>query len=276
MQRTRDNVNRQFATQKAISMLEELRALIQTQSGTTTIVLDDYDNGVTNVTLLTTQLNVTDPAHPASGNRLSGGTWLFSRRITVQKMKGVNDLRLVNVKVFVEEPTGPRLLAEVAGVLSTIGQNAPPTQVYDVYLIAIENVPGWWLHMQNIVPFVEGAMQDLEARHPGLQFRKHWIRKLSYGRDPFYTPYVNRPRLDRHHSVGLFLSRQDAKRLGGRQLLPARFLQRTGGHRRHVHQRLRRGHEPECRTCSPISSTTACRRESGSALGRRVRRRSPG
>lgn len=192
MRSTRDNLNRQFATQKAISMLEELRALIQTQSGATTIVLDDYDNGTTNVPLLTTQLNVTDPAHPASGNRPRGTAWLYSRRITVQKMKGVNDLRLVNVKVFVEEATGPRMLAEVAGVLSTIGQNAPPTQVYDVYLIAVENVPGWWLHMQNIVPFVEGAMQDLEARHPGLQFRKHWIRKLSYGRDPYYTPYVNK------------------------------------------------------------------------------------
>jgi type II secretory pathway pseudopilin PulG len=192
MRATRDNINRQFATQKAISMLEELRALIQTQSGATTIVLDDYDNGTTNVPLLTTQLNVTNPDDPASGNRKSGSAWLYSRRITVQKMKGVNDLRLVNVKVFVEEATGPRLLAEVAGVLSTIGQNAPPTQVYDVYLIAIENVPGWWLHMQNIVPFVEGAMQDLEARHPGLQFRKHWIRTLSYGRDPFYTPYVNK------------------------------------------------------------------------------------
>lgn len=191
MRATRDNINRQFATQKAISMLEELRALIQTQSGATTIVLDDYDNGTTNVPVLTTQLNITDPAHPTSGNQMRGTGWLYSRRITVQKMKGVNDLRLVNVKVFVEEATGPRMLAEVAGVLSTIGQNAPPTQVYDVYLIAIENVPGWWLHMQNIVPFVEGAMQDLESRHPGLQFRKHWIRKLSFGRDPYYTPYVN-------------------------------------------------------------------------------------
>src|SRR5213075_2984565 len=35
-------------------------------------------------------------------------------------------------------------------------------------------------------------MNDLESRQPGLQFRRHWIRKLSYGRDPYYTPYVNR------------------------------------------------------------------------------------
>jgi prepilin-type N-terminal cleavage/methylation domain-containing protein len=189
---TQDNINKQFATQKAVSMLEELRALIQTQSGTTTIVLDDYDDGTVNRTLLTTQRTITDPADPASGNTRSGGQWLYERRVTVQRVRGANDLRIVNVKVFVRETAGPRLLAEVAGVLSTIGQNMPPTQVYDVYLIAVENVPGWWLYMDNVVPFVENAMQDLESRHPGLQFRKHWISKLSYGRDQLYQPYVNK------------------------------------------------------------------------------------
>lgn len=189
---TQDNMNKQFATQKALSMLEELRALIQTQNGATTIVLDAYDDGTTNQPLLTTQRAITNPGHPASGNQRIGGQWFFSRRITVQRLAGATDLRLVNVKVFVNEPSGTRLLAEVASVLSTIGQSSPPTQVYDVYLVAIENIPGWWLYMQNVVPFVESAMNDLESRHPGLQFRRHWIRKLSYGRDPLYTPYVNR------------------------------------------------------------------------------------
>jgi type II secretory pathway pseudopilin PulG len=189
---TQDNLNKQYATQKAIAMLEELRALVQTESGATEVVLDDYDDGTTNQVLLTTQGGITDPAHPTSGNRRAGGDWLFQRRISVQRVRGANDVRLVNVKVYVNDVGGVRVLAEVAGVLSTIPQNMPPTQVYDVYLIAIENVPGWWVYMQNIVPFVEGAMDDLQARHPGLEFRRHWIRKLSYGRDPLYTPYVNR------------------------------------------------------------------------------------
>jgi prepilin-type N-terminal cleavage/methylation domain-containing protein len=191
MRGTQDNVNKQFATQKAMSMLEELRALIQTQSGATTVVLDDYDDGTTNRPVLTTQRSVTRPDAPESGNTRIGSNWLFERRVTVQRVRGANDLRIVNVKVFVREASGPRLLAEVAGVLSTIGQSMPPTQVYDVYLIAIENVPGWWLYMDSVLPFVENAMQDLEARHPGLQFRKHWIRTLSYGRDAHYKPYVN-------------------------------------------------------------------------------------
>lgn len=189
---TQDNINKQFATQKAISMLEELRALVQTDIGASAVVLDDYDDGTSNRLLLTTQRGITDPAHPTSGNRRSGADWLYQRRITVQRVKGSNDVRLANVKVYVNDAGGVRVLAEVAGVLSTIPENMPPTQVYDVYLIAVENVPGWWLYMQNIVPFVEGAMSDLQARHPGLEFRKHWIRKLSYGRDPLYRPYVNR------------------------------------------------------------------------------------
>lgn len=190
---TQDNMNKQFATQKAVSMLEELRALVQVEGqGNNAVVLDSFDDGVTNQPILTTQKNVTAPDAPASGNKLTApGKWLFERRITVQKVAGANDLRLVNVKVFVNDAGGNRLLAEVASVLSTIGQNAPPTQVYDIYLVAIENVPGWWVYMQDIVPFVESAMQDLESRHAGLIFRRHWIRTLSYGRDPYYQPYVN-------------------------------------------------------------------------------------
>ena len=190
---TQNNMNKQFATQKALSMLEELKALVQSVGdGSSGSVLDSYDDGTTNQTILTTQAGVTKPDAPASGNTdLGKGEWLFERRITVQKVPGANDLRLVHVAVYVHDAGGTRLLAEVASVLSTIGQNSPPTQVYDIYLIAVENVPGWWVYMENVVPFVESAMQDLESRHAGLQFRRHWIRKLSYGRDPYYTPFVN-------------------------------------------------------------------------------------
>jgi prepilin-type N-terminal cleavage/methylation domain-containing protein len=187
------NQNKQFATQKALSMLEELKALVQSEGdGSNGSVLDAYDDGTTNQTILTTQAGVTKPDAPVSGNTLlGGGQWLFERRITVEKVPGANDLRLVHVAVYVNDAGGTRVIAEVASVLSTIGQNSPPTQVYDIYLIAVENVPGWWVYMENVVPFVESAMLDLESRHAGLKFRRHWIRKLSYGRDPYYTPFVN-------------------------------------------------------------------------------------
>ena len=82
-------------------------------------------------------------------------------------------------------------MAEVSTVIRTIGDAFPTTQVYDVYLLALENVPGWWVYMDAIQPFVEATFTDLESRNPGLEFRTHWITKLGFGRDDEYAPYVN-------------------------------------------------------------------------------------
>lgn len=197
---SRNNISKEFATQKAISMLDELKTVVQTDNGGTLKTLDQYDNGLSNKTVLTTQNELdSDPANrpaaddPISGNSpLPGGKWLYERRISVQKLPGLsNDVRLVNVKVFKNEEKGQRLVAEVASVIRTLDKAMPPSQVYDVYCIAIENVPGWWVYMSNIVPFVRSSIADLEARNPGLVFRQHWITALSYGRDPEYRPYVN-------------------------------------------------------------------------------------
>ena len=105
---------------------------------------------------------------------------------------GEDDNRLVNVKIYSYRENKQRLVAEVASVLRTIAPAYSPTQVYDVYLLAIDNIPGWWVYMSNITPFVQSTLQDLQARNPGLEFRTHWIRRLSYGRDFQYTPYFNK------------------------------------------------------------------------------------
>ncbi|HEV7766763.1 MAG TPA: hypothetical protein VGQ76_17315, partial [Thermoanaerobaculia bacterium] len=196
---TKNNVNKEFATQKAISMLEELRSLVQTASGSTLTFLDAYDDGTENKFILTTQNQIkekeedkTQPADLISGNVPRGSGWLYERRISVQPVPGQgNDVRFVNVKVFINEEGGQRLLAEVASVLRTLVVDMPPTQVYDVYAVAVENVPGWWVYMSNIVPFVRTTIADLQARNPGLIFRTHWIHTLAYGRDWQYKPYTN-------------------------------------------------------------------------------------
>ncbi len=193
---TKNNVNKEFGTQKAISMLEELRALVQAQTGTRVTVLDAYDDGVKNKFILTTQGQlptlITQPGDLISGNIARGTGWLYERRISVQPVPGQgNDVRFVNVKVFINEDGGQRLLAEVASVLRTLVVDMPPSQVYDVYAVATENVPGWWVFMSNLVPFVRNTISDLQARNPGLVFRTHWIYTLSYGRDWQYKPYIN-------------------------------------------------------------------------------------
>ena len=65
---TKSNMDKQFATQKAISMLEEMKALVQVNQGTTITVLDGYDDGTNYRARLTTRgLILTDPpAEPVS------------------------------------------------------------------------------------------------------------------------------------------------------------------------------------------------------------------
>ena len=199
---TRMTSSKQFATEKAISMIEELKSLVQTNAGSTIVTLDDYDDGVKNNMVLTTigEKNQSPQTPPLPDDVMSGNIlmaapdkWQYERLITVRKIKGQgNDVRLVNVKVFENLPRGGQiLLAEVSSVIRTLAGDMPPTQVYDVYCLAIENVPGWWVYMSNVVPFVKSAIGDLQARNPGLIFRTHWITALAYGRDELYKPFIN-------------------------------------------------------------------------------------
>jgi hypothetical protein len=191
------NRDKQFATQKAISMIEEMKAVVQTQ-GNSAWMLDAFDDGNAYKTVLTADPSITDPAASISGNlRDTSGSWKYTRQITVSLLPGSVDdsVRMVHVKVCRNQDTNgdgkPEILGEVAGVLRTVGGLSPPTQTYDVYALAIENVPGWWVHMRTLIPFVQNTVQDLQSRNPGLEFRVHWITKLSYGRDPQYRPYIN-------------------------------------------------------------------------------------
>ncbi len=193
---TKHNLDKQFCTEKAISMLEELKALVQIR-GSSVAVLDAYDNGATYQQVLTTDTSITLPGDPVSGNSAVYGGWKYKRLVNVSLLPGVTDstVRLVKVKVCLDQDDNgdgqPDIVAEVAGVIRSLADPFPTTQVYDVYVLAIENVPGWWVFMANLIPFVQNAIQDLEARNPGMEFRVHWITELGYGRDTQYRPYVN-------------------------------------------------------------------------------------
>jgi prepilin-type N-terminal cleavage/methylation domain-containing protein len=192
LRRTRMNMDKQFATQKAIAMLEELKSLVQVNSQSATL-LDSYDNGELFSPLLTTLAGVTDPASTISGNQAAGTGWIYDRQISVSKLPGQSSIgvRLVRVRVYKYDQGQHRLVAEVASVIRTLATVMPPTEVYDVYAIAIENVPGWWTYTAQLRPLVTNAVNDLMARNPGLQFRIHWITELGYGRDQLYRPFIN-------------------------------------------------------------------------------------
>lgn len=183
-----------FATEKAMQMMEELRSVVYTANQT--YVLEQYDNGAQYSASLTTNKNVQDPADPLSGNTRTGGTWKYCRQIQVITLANDSSAKKVFVRVYktaAEHPLSPeKPLAELVSVLRVIKKTSPATQVFDVYLIAIENVPGWWSAIFKIKPIMDSVIRDLQTRTPGLEIRTHWIRKLAGGRDPFYTPYINR------------------------------------------------------------------------------------
>jgi type II secretory pathway pseudopilin PulG len=198
------NRDREFAHDRAQSMLEELRAFAEVGENQAAATLDQYDDGTGFSYTLTTLHKVApnaallvDPDSPVSGNvKNVAGSWRYARRITVRHFPGVDerDLRIVTVRMFLNDRSGTPPGAEIANcssVIRTVADATPPTQVYDVYFVALENVPGWWVYMDTIRPFVEASLQDLVGRNPGLKFRTHWITKLGYGRDPEYTPYFN-------------------------------------------------------------------------------------
>jgi prepilin-type N-terminal cleavage/methylation domain-containing protein len=197
--------DRIFARQKALSILAEMRAFVEGAEGEVAAELDDFDDGLGYSPSLSIAPNkidqgaYIDPKHPLSDNQHEAGAWRWLRQISVRPYPGTEsrDLRVCTVRVFrmrANDVKPGEKMAEVSSVIRTVSEGSPSKQVYDVYLIALDNVPGWWVHMGAIQPFVEAALLDLEVRNPGLEFRPHWITSLGYGRDEEYAPYINEER----------------------------------------------------------------------------------
>lgn len=205
-----------FARQKALSVLAELRAYVEGGEGEVAADLDGFDDGLSVNSTLSIAPNPEDPGtyiepdHPLSDNVWEYDDWRWYRRITVRRFPGIDtrDLRICTVRMFRMRPgdTFPgEQMAEVSSVIRTIGDAYPTTQVYDVYLLALENVPGWWVYMDAIQPFIEATLTDLESRNPGLKFRAHWITKLGFGRDEEYAPYTNEDRDSRANTPWTYI-----------------------------------------------------------------------
>lgn len=190
--------DRVFAYGKAQAILSEIQGFVDRGQIDAAVDLDVLDDGVTPKPTLTLTTDASGtlvlPDHPLSNNIERNGQWLWSRRITVQPFSGLDNrnVRYVTVRVFKKDSAGRDLaVADLSAVINSAGAAYPTTQVFDIYLLAIENIPGWWVYMDSIRPFVESTITDLETRNPGLEVRTHWITKSAFGRNPVYRPYVN-------------------------------------------------------------------------------------
>ena len=189
--------DRVFAFSKAQAILAEIQGFVDRGQVDAAVDLDVLDDGIITKAQLTIQTEndiLVAADHPVSGNYQRGGEWLWSRRITVRPFLGLNNrnVRYVTVRVFKRDNAGNESpMADLSAVINSAGSAYPTTQVFDVYLLAVENIPGWWVFMDSIKPFVESMITDLENRNPGLAFRTHWITKAAYGRNMAYRPFIN-------------------------------------------------------------------------------------
>ncbi len=214
LQRTRATNEKAFATQKAMQMFEELRAYVQANRENDIAKLQNFSDGASYNHILTTEKketagaygtqaeDLTNPADALSGNTRipgNGNKWRYLRRVQVAPVANDANARQVTVSVFYageQDNTIPkgsvdRPLAVISGILKTNISADPPTQMYDLFVIAIENSPSWWVDMADLRPSFERTLQDLEQRNPGLIFRRHFITRNGFGRDPYYMPYMN-------------------------------------------------------------------------------------
>lgn len=218
--------DRALATEKALQMLEELRARVSANQDAEVGVLDDYNDGngpapsfvpIYKYTL-TTKREITHPQGVAavdkdiarlqpSDNPVRNNGYVFVRNVVVERVPNDANARRVRVRVYKAAPNngpndpastplpegGPssRPLAEVMSIVHSLGSPDQPAQVYDYFLVALENVPGWWSRTSNLIPLMQSSLSSLQSRNPGLRIRAHWITRLSYGRDLEYTPEVN-------------------------------------------------------------------------------------
>lgn len=189
--------NRVFAYSKAQAILSEIQSRVD-RNQIEAVDLDSLDDGTVPKETLSIQEdnlgNLVVPDHVVSNNVQRNGRWLWSRRISVQPFASLDNrnVRYVTVRIFHRDDQGNETsLADLSSVINSSGESFPSTQVYDCYVFAVENIPGWWVFMDSIRPFMESMIMDLETRNPGLDLRTHWITKASFGRNQLYRPYTN-------------------------------------------------------------------------------------
>ncbi len=191
---TANNQDVSFSNVKANQILEELKSYVRKGEEKRAEYLDNFDDGTSYNPVLTTLKDATPDSILSGNSKLSDGSWRYYRRITVKRLPNIEsrDIRYVIVELFKKVGNDYKKLADLSTIISTMGSPDIPQQVYDVYLIAIENVPGWWVNTTNLRMMIDSAISELESRNPNLSIRTHWITRLSYGRDEYYRPYINK------------------------------------------------------------------------------------
>jgi hypothetical protein len=183
---------RTFANERAAALLEEIHNAIC--SGEIENVNDLYAlaDAVENP-VLTTRLDdenlPVEPDHCMSRNTLRQAHWVWARKIEVVPNPQAG---LYHVKAHVLRWLGSDWGWEAthSQLMSVAPRPDSPTQTFDVFVLALANVPSMWGDLALIRTQLEAKVAELEQA-ARVRYRLHWITRLGYGRDACYAPYLN-------------------------------------------------------------------------------------
>lgn len=198
--------DRTFAMQKAIQMMEELKAKVAADAAT---VLDDYNNGDTGYSFYLTTESVSSPGDPLSDNiGVPVASYRYVRQIEVKPLPRDKGARQVSIRVYRSNSKSSAARATVNGsplpalaTLTNIFKTPPvivePSQLYNIYTLRMDGIiPGKWTNSSYSNPgwfggFENTAISYLKGANPGLEIAKTDIHLPAYGRDPWYSPIYN-------------------------------------------------------------------------------------
>lgn len=145
------------------------------------------------LTTITDENELPLPAdHPMSGNWQRFGRWVWARQIAVESPPGQDRIRVVRLKIVKYSDAGvPLVVAPLTTVVTLPRRTYPSTVVYDVYALALAEVPSPLGSLAALRSSLEARLRAASSDAPGVEFRLHWITRLGYGRNSLYTPYCN-------------------------------------------------------------------------------------
>ncbi len=189
---TKENRDLAFASRKVLQIINELNSYVESGREQQAGALDKFNEASPSPVL--TIYNV-PPDHPLSGNiRGKGpGGWYYYKQIVVQPLDRPHDphARLITIHFYrAKYGNTPKKILSASAVIRSLAESTPPKQVYDVYLLAISNSPGWWVRTSELRNVVDGAIKEIMTRNPNLDINAHWITVMGYGRDPYYKPFI--------------------------------------------------------------------------------------
>ncbi|MFP5503414.1 MAG: hypothetical protein ACLGIN_13075 [Candidatus Sericytochromatia bacterium] len=198
--------DRTFAMQKAIQMMEELKAKVAADAA---LILDDFNNGDTSYSFNLTTEGVPSPASTLSDNiPVPVGSYRYVRQIDVRPLPRDKGGRQVTIRVYlsnrkstagraVQDGAPLPALATLTNIFKTPPVIVAPSQLFNVFTMRMDGiVPGKWTNSSYSNPgwfggFENTAISYLKSANPGLEIVKRDIRLPAYGRDPWYSPLYN-------------------------------------------------------------------------------------